>query len=112
MISPIEIMSISTVAMMNGIAARRPPAGVGTGVASAVGCSEVTGDVSSLALKRRRRVGEPKGAARLYRAARASWRNAWARPSLGPVVRRLLRDLHVVHVALADAGRGDLDELR
>jgi hypothetical protein len=29
----------------------------------------------------------------------------------GPVVRRFLRDLHVVHVALADAGRGDLDEL-
>jgi hypothetical protein len=32
--------------------------------------------------------------------------------SVCPVVGRFLGDLHVVHVAFADTGRGDLDELR
>ena len=59
-IRPIDTMSISTVIMMNGIAAWRLPA-------------------------------SPAGA------------SLGGRSSFGAVVRRFLRDLHVVDVALADA---------
>src|ERR1700712_329794 len=72
MINPIETMSISTVAMMNGIAAFRG--------------------------------SFPTGASGLEVSVMPR--------SFHPVVRGFLGDLDVVDMALAHAGRRDLDELR
>src|SRR5262249_26477745 len=55
-------------------------------------------------LKRKKRTGAPMMISAIRRGFNAS--------GLDPVVRGFLRDLHVVDVALAQAGGGDADELR
>src|ERR1700761_2546172 len=101
MIKPIEIMSISTVAMMNGIAAWRLPEAVRESTAGGWSALTVAG---RMALSR---VGRRDAAdlrwirsATARRTGRLS--SEWLH-SVGPVVRGFLRDLHVVHMALADA---------
>ena len=55
--------------------------------------------------------GWRRSSMRCKRKGRRRCRPGHVLRSLDPVVRRFLHDLHVVHVRLADACRGDLDEL-